>query len=62
MWYVHYESELMVGLRGVKSLEQAVGQACGLLDRGLEVSKIEDSGYGNSVSVEEIRAAYVKRK
>jgi hypothetical protein len=62
MWYVHYESGLMVGLRGVKTLEQAVGQACGLLDRGVEVSKIEDSGYGNTVSVDEIRAAHAKHK
>jgi hypothetical protein len=62
MWYVHYESGLIAGLHGVKTLEQAVGHACGLLDRGLEVSKIEDSGYGRSVSVDEIRVAFAKPK
>jgi len=60
MWYIHYESGVVVGLRSVSTLGQAIKQACEILDRGLDVSKIDGPGGRNKVGIEEIRAAYAK--
>jgi hypothetical protein len=62
MWFLHYRTGEVEGLRAVSTLPLAVKHACELLERGVEVGGIEGSGGLKGISADEIRAAYTERK
>jgi hypothetical protein len=62
MWYVHYKTGGMAGLRSVRTLPLAIMQACELLDHGADVSQIAGTGGLKGMNVDEIRLVYAKLK
>jgi len=62
VWYIHYKTREVDGLRAVSTLPLAIKQACELLDQGTNVNQIDGSGAFKGLNAEEIRAAYAERK
>jgi hypothetical protein len=62
VWYIHYKTREVDGLRAVSTLSLAIKQACDLLDQGTNVNEIEGSGAFEGLNADEIRAAYAERK
>jgi hypothetical protein len=63
MWHVHYKAPSGgAGLSTVSSLAVAIDQACGLLEEGADVGRIESAEGLKVMDANEIREVYATAK
>jgi hypothetical protein len=61
MWCVHYRLKAAFGLLSVSTRQSAIKAACELIDRGADVSEIEDTAGFTRMNAAEIKHACAGR-